>query len=108
MRYPGSWALAVFSLGGVPVQSQCFGLCHFPPPPTNRFELMPFHLKNREFTFLTFSGWEKGRVGVGGTRRNVPNSGLQLPFVFGALAIVASLLLLLLQTNVVLSFCTWT
>lgn len=77
-------------------------------PPTNRFELMPFHLKNREFTFLTFSGWEKGRVGVGGTRRNLPNSGLQLPFVFGALAIVASLLLLLLQTNVVLSFCTWT
>lgn len=84
---------------------QCLRVCHFFPP--YRFELMPFHLKNREFKFLTFLGVGEGQARVGGTHRKFPNSTIQLHFVLGAAAIKAHWFLFLFQRNIILSFNTW-
>lgn len=62
---------------------------------------MPFHLKNREFKFLAFLGWEKAGV-RGGTQKN-PKLSTLAPFVLGT--VVAYLILFLLQGNVILSSC---
>lgn len=61
---------------------------------------MPFHLKNREFKFLTFLGWEK--AGVGGCTQKNPKLSTLATFALGT---IVAYLILPLQRNGLLSFC---